>query len=67
MSEIAESGLNQGNELTEITQSGLYQDNIGQQFLVTQGLSGYTLVDRKQIGKTLINFNIPFKDPQRWS
>jgi hypothetical protein len=37
--------------MTDITQSGLHQDSTisGQQFLVTQGLSGYTLVDRKII------------------
>jgi hypothetical protein len=32
-----------------ITHSGLYQDDLGQQLVVTQGLSGYTLVDKKQI------------------
>jgi hypothetical protein len=32
-----------------ITQSGLYNDINGQQFLVTQGLVGYTLVDKKKI------------------
>ncbi len=35
--------------MPEITQSGLYLDIRGQPFLVTQGLSGYTLVDKKQI------------------
>ena len=32
-----------------MTHSGLYQDDLGQLLLVTQGLSGYTLVDKKQI------------------
>ena len=38
-------------QMSAITQSGLYQDSTvsGQQFLVTQGLSGYTLVDKKKI------------------
>jgi len=32
-----------------ITESGYYSDNLGRPFLVTQGLVGYTLVDRKKI------------------
>ncbi len=35
--------------MSEITHSGFYQDSLGQSFLVTQGLSGYTLVDKKKI------------------
>jgi hypothetical protein len=36
-------------KMPDITHSGLYHDIRGQLFLVTQGLVGYTLVDRKKI------------------
>ena len=36
-------------DMSEITHSGFYQDDLGQSVLVTQGLAGYTLVDKKQI------------------
>jgi hypothetical protein len=35
--------------MIEINQSGFYQDGLGQPILITQGLSGYTLVDKKKI------------------
>jgi hypothetical protein len=35
--------------MAEISKSGFYQDDRGQPFIVTQGLSGYTLVDKKKI------------------
>jgi len=34
--------------MTTIERSGFYQDDLGQSFLVTQGLAGYTLVAGKQ-------------------
>ena len=35
--------------MSVITESGYYADSLGRTFLVTQGLVGYTLVDRKKI------------------
>jgi len=35
--------------MAEISKSGFYQDELGQPIIVTQGLSGYTLVDKKKI------------------
>ena len=35
--------------MAQITRSGFYHDALGQPFLVTQGLAGYTLVDYKKI------------------
>ena len=35
--------------MVEISQSGFYQDELGQPILITQGLSGYTLVDKKKV------------------
>jgi F5/8 type C domain len=35
--------------MSTITQSGYYSDSLGRPFLVTQGLVGYTLVDKKKI------------------